>query len=56
MVLLTGNGVVTVMLELNVELIVCVVLIVEVVLDTVLVEKVEIPLGPVPELGKQLEV
>lgn len=42
--MLTGNDVVTVMLELNVELIVCVVLIVEVVL------------GPVPELGKQLGV
>jgi hypothetical protein len=51
-VLLTGNDVVMVLLEVKVELTVCVELIVVVVLDTVLVKEVEIPLAPVLEVGK----
>lgn len=51
-VLLTGNGVVMVLLVVKIELIVCVELIVVVVLDTVLVKEVEILLAPVLEVGK----
>lgn len=51
-VLVTGNGVVMVLLVVKVELIVWVELIVVVVLDAVLVKEVEIPLAPVLEVGK----